>query len=151
MKILRVFPALILALGLAGLPAYAADAPKGGVEAKPTETVGRLSRREIIKRLQLTDDQHKMLKQNQHSYRSAMVKLESQIKIQQVELENELDKPEPDQTKLDTLTQQIGELYGKKLAEKVKAKLDLERKILTPQQLDLLRTLQGKDGTDESL
>ena len=149
MKIQLSIPAFILALGLSWATAMAADTPKTGVEAKPTETAGHLSRREIIKKLQLTADQNKRLIQQRAAFRQAMAELDGQLKVKRVELENELDKPTPDKAKLDLLSQEIGELYGKKLAEKVKAKIEFETNILTPQQVDLLKTLQGKDGADE--
>jgi hypothetical protein len=79
-----------------------------------------------------------------------MVVLEGKIKVKQVELENELEKPNPDQTKLDLIIQEIGVLYGQRLSVKVKAKLELEKKILTPQQVDLLKTLEGP-ATDENI
>ena len=130
---------------------FSVDSAQSAVQAKPTETTGRLSGREMLKKLQLTDEQHKQLRQNRAAYRKAMAVIDGELKINQVEMDNELEKPDPDQAKLDLIVQKIGELYGKKLSEKIKAKLEFEKKILTSLQLDLLKTLQGKEGTEENL
>jgi len=114
---------------------------------KPTETPSiHLTRREIIKRLQLTDEQKQLLRKSHAAYRKAMAEMDGQLKVLQVELENEMDKPEPDQVKLDTTVQKIADLYGKRLSVKIKAELDLERKILNPTQLEQLKSIQGKES-----
>lgn len=118
------------------------------VKPVPTETSSvRLTRREIIKRLDLSDVQKKSLRQHKAAYRKTMAEIQGQLKVKQVELENELDKPEPDQDRLDAIIQKIADLYGQKLGAQVKAKLELEKKILTPQQVELLKTLQGKESS----
>jgi hypothetical protein len=145
----RMAAVLILCLW-GGLPLSARPQGDGSSAPKFQETPFiRLSRREILRRLQLTPDQRKLLLQHRASYRKAMAELDGQLKVQQVELENELDKAEPSQDRLDEIVRTIGDLYGRRLGEKVKAKLELERVILTPQQLDLLRTLQGKESSSE--
>jgi|SRR5665213_129547 len=124
------------------------------VKLKPTEVPAvHLTRHEIIEKLQLTDVQKKQIRETRAIYRVNVAKLENQIKLKKVELENELDKPEPDPAQIDILTGQLGVLYGQRLNVKVKASIDLEKRILTPQQSDLLKTLQVKDSsaTDEIL
>lgn len=121
---------------------------------KPTEVPSvHLTRHEIVEKLQLTDIQKKQIRETRAAYRVNVAKLENQIKLKKVELENELDKPEPDPAQIDILTGQLGVLYGQRLNVKVKASIDLEKRILTPQQSDLLKTLQVKDSsaTDEIL
>jgi hypothetical protein len=133
---------------------YSQPVPDNSAKAKPTEIQStHLTRREIIKRLQLTDDQHKLLQQHRAAYRKSIAVLDGQLKVKEVDLENELEKPDPDQEKLDLIVQNIGELKGQRLGVQVKAKLELEKKILTPQQVDLLKSLQGKENsaTDENL
>jgi hypothetical protein len=115
-------------------------------KAKPTEII-HLTRREIIKRLQLTDDQQKLLRQHRAAYRKSIAVLDGQLKVKEVDLENELEKSDPDQDKLDLIVQNIGELKGQRLGVQVKAKLELEKKILTPQQVDMLKSLQGKENS----
>ena len=114
---------------------------------KPTETPAlHLTRHEIIKRLQLTDEQKQLLRKSHAAYRKAMAEMDGQLKVLQVELENEMDKPEPDQVKLDTAVQKIAELYGKRLSVKIKAEIDLEHKILNPTQSEQLKSIQGKEN-----
>jgi Spy/CpxP family protein refolding chaperone len=115
-------------------------------KSRPTE-VPRLSRHEIVEKLQLTDDQNKKIRETRAAYRISVAKLDNQIKLKKVELENELDKPEPDQSQIDILTGQLGVLYGQRLNVKVKASIELEKQILTPQQADLLKTLQVKESS----
>jgi Spy/CpxP family protein refolding chaperone len=144
MKILSLLFAVVLtAWGTAQ-----ADSTTEAVKVKPTEvTSAHLTRREIVEKLQLTDVQKKQIRDTRAAYRVSVAKLESQIKLKKVELENELDKPEPDQTKIDLLTEQLGVLYGQRLNVKVKASVELEKKILTPQQADALKSLQVKESS----
>lgn len=129
-------------------PSQGQTASSSAVKPLPTETSStRLTRREIIKRLDLSDVQKKSLRQHKAAYRKSMAEIQGQLKVKQVELENELDKPEPDQDRLDAIIQKIADLYGQKLGAQVKAKLELEKKILTPQQVELLKTLQGKENS----
>jgi len=118
------------------------------VKPNPTETPSaHLTRREVVEKLQLTDVQKKQIRDTRAAYRTSVTKMENQIKLKKVELENELDKPEPDAAQIDLLTQQLGVLYGQRLNVKVKASIELEKKILTPQQSDLLKTLQVKESS----
>lgn len=127
-------------------PAFLLSQPAGEVKPKPTETQpAHLSWRQMMDKLQLTTEQRQAVMKNRHAYRREMVEVENSIKLKQVELENELEKPDSDQTKLDLVCQEIGVLYGQRLQVNVKHKLELERKILTSQQVDLLKTLQGKE------
>lgn len=124
------------------------------MKAKPTEVVSaRLTRHEIVEKLQLTDVQKKQIRNARAAYRVSVAKIDSQIKVKKVELENELDKPDTDPAKIDVLTQELGVLYGQKLNVKVKASIQLEEKILTPQQADMLKSLQVKESaaSDEIL
>jgi hypothetical protein len=147
MKSKHVMPVMVglFVLSLTRL-SYSQPAADNSPKAKPTEII-HLTRREIIKRLQLTDDQHKLLQQHRAAYRKSIAVLDGQLKVKEVDLENELEKSDPDQDKLDLIVQNIGELKGQRLGVQVKAKLELEKKILTPQQVDLLKSLQGKDNS----
>lgn len=127
---------------------FSQPSTESSAKPRPTETQTiHLTWRQMMDKLQLTSNQRQAVLKNRHAYRREMAVLDGKIKVKQVELENELEKPEPDQTKLDLTVQEIGILYGQQLAERVKAKLELEKKILTPQQVDLLKTLQGKEGS----
>jgi Spy/CpxP family protein refolding chaperone len=143
-KILSLlFVAILMVWGTAQ-----ADSITDAAKVKPTEVPSvHLTRREIVEKLQLTDVQKKQIRDTRAAYRVSVAKLESQIKLKKVELENELDKPEPDQTKIDLLTEQLGVLYGQRLNVKVKASVELEKKILTPQQADELKSLQVKESS----
>lgn len=147
MKNLKAALGMSVLFTLCGLGVCRADSAADSSKPKPTETpVVHLSRREIIKRLQLTDDQKQKLRVSHAAYRKAMAEFEGQLKIQQVELENELDKPDPDETKLDAIVQKIGEIYGLRLGVRIKAELELEKQILTPQQVEQLKVIQGKEN-----
>lgn len=139
----------VLAFSQVGFP-LAQTLPGTSVKPKPTETQStHLTWRQIMDKLQLTSEQKQAVLKSRHTYRKELVVLEGQIKVKQVELENEMEKPDPDQTKFELLTQEIGVLVGQRLLLKVKAKLELE-KILTPQQVDLLKSLEGP-STDENI
>ena len=67
-----------------------------------------------------------------------------------MELENELEKTLPDPLKVDQITGEIGVLYGQRIALKAKSNIELEHKILTPDQVEKLKELQTKLLTTES-
>ena len=139
---LAVFAATLMLFGWA--KADTSVDPK----AKPTDVPSaHLTRHELVEKLQLTDDQKKQIRNTRAAYRTGVAKLDGDIKLKKVELENELDKPEPDGLKIDQLTQELGVLYGQRINVRVKASVELEKKILTPQQADLLKSLQVKEST----
>lgn len=105
-------------------------------------------RREILQELRLTADQRQQIDDCRASYRKKMAELNGQLEVKQVELENELDKAEPDQDKLSDLTQAIGNLLGERLLERAEAKIKIEKQILTPQQADQLKMLQLETSSD---
>jgi Spy/CpxP family protein refolding chaperone len=147
MKNFKLVLSTVFFLSLSSLGASYAQSNADPSKPKPVETpTVHLTRREIIKRLQLTDDQKQQLRHSHFSYRKAMAELEGQLKVLEVDLENELDKPDPDQTKLDVIVQKIGTIYGQRLSVKIKAELELEKKILTPQQVEQLKAIQGKEN-----
>jgi len=110
-------------------------------------------RREILEQLQLTDDQRKQIEDCRATYRKKMAEINGQLQVEQVELENELEKAEPDQDKLTDLSRKIGDLLGQRILEKVNAKIAIEKQILTPQQTDQLKMLQldMSSESDDSL
>lgn len=146
----RAVPVLFL-LALAATAFSMADPPaENSSKAKPPETQqAHLTWRQMMDKLQLTSEQRQAVLKNRHTFRREMAVIDGQIKVKDVELENEFEKPDPDQTRLDLITQEIGVLYGQRLSQKVKAELELEKKILTPQQVDLLKSLEGPQAEVE--
>ncbi len=142
-RLLGYFFAVILILPGMMLAEPAAEAQ---TKAKPTETPSaHLTRREIYDKLQVTREQRGLLRQNRADFRKKTAELDGQIKVKKVDLENELEKPEPDLEKIDLITAEIGALLGKKYSVQTKAMLEVEKKILTPQQTDQLKALEGKE------
>lgn len=138
-----LFFSTVAAAGLA----LAQPAPEATPTPKNSDTpAARLTRKQLIERLQLTKEQKQELRKNRASYRKTIAELEGKLKVVQVDLENEMDKPDTDQEKLDQIAEQIGSLQGQKVSEKIKAEFEVEKKILTPQQDELLKTLQGKES-----
>jgi Spy/CpxP family protein refolding chaperone len=114
---------------------------------KTTPTTHRLRRPEILDQLKLTFEQRKLLHEYRAAHRKKLAEIEGQIRIKKVEMESELEKSEPDQAKLDILAKEIGGLYGKRLSEKINAKMELEKKILTPQQAEQLKVIQLEESS----
>lgn len=108
----------------------------------PAQTKTPHHLRDILEKLQVTPQQRQQLVDCRASYRKKMAELNGQLKVKQVELENELDQTTPDQDKVAQLTQQIGDLIGQRLLEKAQAKITIEKQILTSQQADQLKSLQ---------
>ena len=137
--------------------ALAQPAPEATPKAKPTEVSSlpesHLTRKQISEKLQLTKEQKQEIRKNRAAYRKTNAELDGQLKVKKVELENEMEKPEPDEAKLKQTADEIGDLQGMKVSAKIKAELVLEKKILTPQQVEMLKTLQGKENpaSDEIL
>src|SRR5258708_38024896 len=89
---------------------FSVDSAQSAVQAKPTETTGRLSGREMLKKLQLTGEQHKQLRQNWAAYCKVMHVIDGELKINPVEMSNELEKTDPKQAKLDLIIKKISEV-----------------------------------------
>lgn len=117
------------------------------VRAKPTEVPApaHLTRKEVMDKLQVTKDQRLLLRQNRADYRHKIAVIEGQFKVKKVELENEIEKPDPDLDKIDQLTSEIGTLLGQKYSTQIKAELEVEKKILTSDQAEQLKNLQGRE------
>src|ERR1700677_4338605 len=105
-KILLFFFAVNIAVLRTAEAVTTTDADSG--KLKPTEVPSvHLTRHEIVEKLQLTDIQKRQIRETRAAYRINVAKLENQIKLKKVELENELDKPEPDPAQIDILTGQL--------------------------------------------
>ena len=138
---------VLLILALAAGAAQAQPAPDASPTPKTPEAASsHLTRKQIFEKLQLSKEQKQELRKNRGSYRKTIAELDGKLKVKKVELENEMEKPEPDSDKLNQIAEQIGDLQGLKISEKIKAELEVEKKILTPQQDELLKTLQGKEN-----
>jgi Spy/CpxP family protein refolding chaperone len=114
--------------------------------ARPTDVPAvHLSRKELMEKLNLTSEQKKALRKNRAAYRKKNAELDGQLKVKKVELESEMEKPDYDEAKLEKIADEIGDLQGTKIKEKIKSELTVEKKILTPQQVEQLKSLQGKE------
>ncbi len=143
---------VVLALFVSGAVGLAKADTGTDASKKPTEVPAtHLTHHQLVEKLQLTDDQQKQLRHLRATYRTGIAKLEGQIKVKKVELENELDKPEPDAVKLNAMTQELGNLYGQRLNLRVKTHIELTKKILTAQQADMLKSIEGKESSDDML
>ncbi|MGH7739428.1 MAG: Spy/CpxP family protein refolding chaperone [bacterium] len=148
MKVFKLF--IVAGFFLSGsLFAFAGtENPSAALISTKTPTRHTYHRREILQVLRLTADQRQQIDDCRASYRKKMAELNGQLEVKQVELENELDKAEPDQDKLSDLTQTIGDLLGQRLLERAEAKIKIEKQILTPQQADQLKMLQLETSSD---
>jgi Spy/CpxP family protein refolding chaperone len=119
--------------------------------AKPAETeLAPPPRFQILKKLQLTNKQKDQLYTLHAHYRKTDAELKGKLQVKQVELDNELEKPQPDPLKVDQITGEIGVLYGQRIALKAKSNIQLEHKILTPDQVEKLKELQSKVSVPET-
>lgn len=147
----RILPLIlsIFALGLSASGWKARAAEEAVPTVKPTEVpqvpAARLTRKELMDKLQVTKAQKALLRQNRAAYRKQIALIEGQFKVKKVELESEIEKPEPDQEKIDQLATEIGALLAKKYSAQIRAELEIEKKILTPQQVEQLKALQGRE------
>lgn len=153
MKTLKWMLVLAFALGSwVWVPAGAVASDDGGndVQSKSSSKRGKHpSRREMLKQLGLTADQKKQLRQQRAELRKRLAMIDGEIKVQKVELQNEMEKPERDPKKLEAITQKITELKGQKLNEKIKANLEAE-KILTPEQVEKWKSLERGEEAESS-
>jgi hypothetical protein len=83
-------------------------------------------------------------------YRKTDAELKGKLQVKQVELENELEKTTPDPLKIDQITGDIGVIYGQRIALKAKSNIELEDKILTPDQEEKLKEIELKVVVPES-
>lgn len=135
---------LTLALGMTRLWA-SPSASSTPAPAKAGDPQAHLTRKEMMDKLQVTKEQKVLLRQNRANYRKKIAVIDGQLKVKKVDLENEIEKPEPDQNRIDQLTSEIGALLAQKYSAQIKAELEIEKKILTAQQVDQLKSLQGRE------
>jgi Spy/CpxP family protein refolding chaperone len=149
----------VFAMGLWSSTPLGAGASDDGVKEPKAKSKsaakrgGHPTRREILKQLGLTADQKKQLRLQRAELRKRLAVIDGEIKVQKVELQNELEKPERDPKKLEAITQKISDLKGRKMNEKIKANTEAE-KILTPEQVEKWKSLErgdepeSEEGTD---
>src|SRR5581483_7383360 len=104
-----LFLLAVTALGIPGLGKAQAPA-ESSVKTKPTEVPApaHFTRKEDMEKLQVTKDQRHLLLQNRASYRKKIALIEGQFKVKKGDLENEIEKPEPDEARIEQLTSEIG-------------------------------------------
>ncbi len=147
MEILKRIFILVLTLGLffAWIGRSAASEARDQKLHKPTSNRGQALR--FLKKMNFTDPQRVQIRQLRAAYRKKMAEITGQIKVKKVELESEMEKPKPDQKKLDQINQEIGELKKQRMSETVKANLELEKNILTPEQVKQLKAGQKENNS----
>lgn len=146
---------LFFVLGMAGSgSAWAVSGNNPSPQDNKTKAaeaeLGQLPRIQILKKLQLNKKQMDHLYTLRAHYRKTNAELNGKLQVKQVELENELEKPQPDPLKVDQITGEIGLLYGQRIALKAKSNIELEHAILTQDQVEKLKDLQTKPTTSES-
>jgi len=156
---MRIFKAAVFILAIFGTVVFTSDPcfsePIQPQKTKTNQTSPNsghkpLTMKQLMKQLQLTDDQQKLLHESRAAHRKKKAEIDGQFKVKKVELESEMEKPDPDKVKLALLAQELGELYGQQIYEDLVAKLELEKKILTPQQVEQLNALQAQDNPDNN-
>jgi hypothetical protein len=147
--------ALFIVLGTAGAgPAWAVSgnnpSPQDNKSKAAEAELSQLPRIQILKKLQLNNKQMDQLYTLRAHYRKTNAELNGKLQVKQVDLENELEKPQPDPLKVDQITGDIGVLYGQRIALKAKSNIELEHAILTSDQVEKLKELQTKPTTSEA-
>ncbi len=105
----------------------------------------------LLESLQLTQDQIQLLKQEKFEKRKKAIKLRAEMETLQIDLEAVSTESKPDVAKVDRLTNAMGVIHGKMIAQRVKSIIYL-RSILTAEQIKIMdaRGLQfdrkGKKG-----
>jgi Spy/CpxP family protein refolding chaperone len=137
----------LLIAGTLMAPAALAAAGGGGHRASPAVRKAALQERhrKVIRRLNLTPEQRQAIRDYRAGYRQRVAKLDAQLHVKRVDLENEMEKPEPDPAKVKLLTDEIGRLKAERDLERLKAKRELE-KVLTPEQNEELKRIQQERG-----
>lgn len=88
--------------------------------------------------LQLTAEQKQTMLEQKARIRKAMAEIKGQLRVKRVELENELEKPDPNAGRLEQLVEEISGLQKRKMMLRIQAALEM-KKILTPEQLEKLK------------
>ncbi len=104
----------------------------------------------VLNRLKLTGTQRNQIQMCRAAYRKRMAEIDAQLLLGQVKIQNELENENPNVDRLEMLCNRIGYLQGERLRMKIATDLTLERKILTPQQLEKFRVIQAKEELEFS-
>lgn len=138
--------AVLMAAGLSQV-----QAQNSGSQSKvtvPSKNGRPMTFRKLRKVLQLTDDQAEQIRQQRAEFRKQMAVLEGKIKVLMADYETEMEKTDPDKEKVKEIAKNISDLRGEKVQEKINSRLEV-RKLLTPEQLDKLKTIQAEDWPDQ--
>lgn len=115
---------------------------KASSPAEAKITTRHFKKSEILRQLKLTENQKDRIRQIRRVYRKEKAETDAQFMLEMVDLENEIEKPNPNMSRLDYLCKKIGRLKGLKLKEQISTDLELKNEILTPQQADQLMNFQ---------
>lgn len=92
--------------------------------------------------LGLTDDQVEKIKDLSYTHRAAMIDFRSQLEKARLEMHHEMQSDNPSQEKVLALTRQMNDIKGQMAEASTRHRFDV-RGLLTAEQLDKLKTLQG--------
>ncbi|MBN1688436.1 MAG: Spy/CpxP family protein refolding chaperone [Candidatus Omnitrophica bacterium] len=105
---------------------------KGDFQGKMEEKM-KEKMQAIYKEIGLSEDQLAQIEAKRESQKQAGQEIRTQLREKQEALRVELDKPETDQAKVDSLIDQIGTLMTEKIRHRSQSVLDLKG-LLTPEQ-----------------
>jgi Spy/CpxP family protein refolding chaperone len=124
----------------------------GAYRASPAVRKAALQERhrKVIQKLNLTPDQAKRIHEFRAGYRQRVAEINAKLHVKRVELENEMDKTNPDPERVKALTEEIGKLKAARDLEKLRAKRELD-KILTPEQREELKRIEQQDPAGDAV
>jgi Spy/CpxP family protein refolding chaperone len=100
---------------------------------------------ELTQELGITPEQETKLKEQQEGFRAKGKRLMKNIQSRQKELKQELEKKDVDRARIDKLIEEIKDLTGEKLRNRVD-KIMAMKSVLTPEQFEKLQSKAHKKG-----
>lgn len=110
----------------------------GPAASAPAAPEGDGGKGRFFEDLNLDAGQKEALRRHRAEIKRRMTELKGRLEVKRVEMENELEKPEPDKDRLYRLVDEIAAIQKEKLALRVEAALALKG-ILTPEQFEKFR------------
>lgn len=114
--------------------------------SQPPHPEGALPPAEILRQLNLTEEQQEKIEQLRNRIEKENIRLRGEMKIKRIELQEMIESNQVKEKDVFNKIEEIGELQKKILKNKISAILEL-KKILTKEQLKKIEELQREGRT----
>jgi len=141
LRITAVFAVLCLAIPSSLSFAQPPTAKEGDQEGR--EGRGKAGSFDFTRELDLTAEQKGQFKEQKYQARLKKMETKNKIRLKELELRHELEKDVIDKETINGIVQELKDLQGKTIEQRVEMVLQM-KEILTPEQFEKLQSMHGR-------